>query len=143
MKAIIVYHTATGNTRAIANKMKEILEKHEHDCEIFRDKSIKKEIKTNPQYFKSYDLICLGSCTHGSQPAIKFKSFIKNIRNQDLKDKSLVCFSSSGGAEVWKETCNKIKEELPEMNHIGNFGCSLKNYDSTIRNFEELVKKLK
>ena len=142
MKAIIIYHTLTGNTSTIANKMKEILVEYDHDCDIYRDKDIKDEVKTNPHYFDSYDLICLGSCTHGAQPAIKFKKFLKSIKNYDLKGKSLACFSTSGGVDVWKETCNKIKKIFPGMNHIGNFGCATKNYDSTIRSFEELVQTL-
>ena len=142
MKAIIIYHTATGNRRAIAIKMKEILEKYNHECNIYRDKNIKNEVKTNPQYFDSYNLICLGSCTHGGQSAIKFKKFIKSIQNYNFKGKSLLCFSSSGGPEVWNNTCNKIKDSFPEMTHIGNFGCMRKKNDSAIKQFEELVKNL-
>ena len=140
MKAIIIYNTATGNTRAIANKMKEILEKNNHECYIYRDKDIKNDVKTNPQFFDSYALICLGSCTHGAQPAISFKSFINNIKSYDLRGKYLACFSSSGGPGIWNVTCNTIKSNFPDMNHIGNFGCSLRNYDSTIKSFEEQVK---
>lgn len=32
MKAIIIYNTTTGNTKAIAYKMKEVLEKYNHQC---------------------------------------------------------------------------------------------------------------
>ncbi|MHA2401032.1 MAG: flavodoxin family protein [Promethearchaeota archaeon] len=142
MKTIIIYNTATGNTRAIANKMKEVLEKYNHECDIYRDKDIQNEIKSNPHFFDSYTLVCLGSCTHGFQPAITFKKFIYIIKDYDLKGKSLVCFSSSGGQQWWKETCNKIKNSFPEMNHVGNFGCSLRRYDSTIKNFEEFVETL-
>jgi flavodoxin len=142
MRAIIIYNTATGNTRQIAIKMKEILENHNHTCDLYRDKEIKDEIKVNPQYFNSYDLFCLGSCTHGNKPAKSFIKFMSTMENYDLVGKSLVCFSSSLGPEGWQETCKEIKEKFPDMNHIGNFGCVSKNYNSTIRNFEELVKKL-
>lgn len=40
MKTIIIYHTTTSNTKAIADKMKEILEKYNHECDIYRDKDI-------------------------------------------------------------------------------------------------------
>ncbi|MFX0076868.1 MAG: flavodoxin family protein [Candidatus Hermodarchaeota archaeon] len=143
MKTIIIYNTTTGNTKAIANKMKDILEKYNHKCEVFRDKEIKNDIQSNPQYFNFYGLICLGSCTHGGQPAISFMSFINSIKSYDLEGKDLVCFSSSGIPGIWKATCNKIMKSLPEMNHIGNFGCSFKNYDSTMKEFEELVKIIK
>ena len=140
MKAIIIYNTATGNTRAIANKMKEILIRYNHDCEIYRDSDISTRVRNNPHYFDPYDLICLGSCTHAFQPAFSFKTFIQKIKRYDLRDKQLICFSSSGAPGVWEGTCNVIKKEFHSMKHIGNFGCSLRNYDSTIRNFEELVK---
>ena len=142
MKAIIIYNTATGNTRAIARKMREILIKYNHQCDIYRDSDIKNQVRNNPRYFDPYDLICLGSCTHGFQPAISFKALIQNIKHHDLKDKFLVCFSSSGAPGVWEGTCNSIKSNFPTMKHKGNFGCSLRNYASTIRNFEELVKNL-
>jgi flavodoxin len=143
MKTIIIYNTMTGNTKAIAKKMKEILEKYNHQCEVYRDKEIKNEIQAKPQYFDSYDLICLGSCTHGGQPAISFKSFINSIKTYDLGGKSLICFSSSGFPSIWKGTCNNIKNSFPEMNHVGNFGCSFKSYDSTMKDFEDLVKNIK
>ncbi len=143
MKSIIVYNTATGHTRLIASKMKEVLEKHHHECIVYRDKAIKNIVKANPHYFEPYDLICFGSCTHGGSPAISFKKFLRSIKGYDLKDKSLVCFSSSAGPDIWKQTCNEIKNAFPEMNHVGNFGCQSKNLDSTINNFEELVKSIK
>ena len=142
MKVIIVYNTATGKTRTIANKMKEILERYDHTCDIYRDKEIKKEVITNPQYFDSYDLLYLGSCTHGGQPAVTFNRFVRSIEKHDLKGKSLVCFSSSGGPDTWKGTCNKIKSNFPEMNHVGNFGGRTKKYDSSFKDFEVRVKTL-
>lgn len=143
MRAIIIYNTATGNTKAIAYRMREILEKYNHKCDIYRDKDIYNAVKNNSHYFDSYNILCLGSCTHGFQPAISFKTFIQNFKHYDLKGKSLACFSTSGGPGFWEGTCNTIKNNFPTMNHIGNFGCSLRNYASTIKNFEELVKTLK
>ena len=64
MKAIIIYNTMTGNTKAIANSMKKIFEKYNHECDIYRDKEIRNDVEKNPQYFESYDILCLGSCTH-------------------------------------------------------------------------------
>lgn len=142
MNAIIIYNTITGNTRKIADKMKEILEKYNHECTIFRDKEIKKDIKENSQYFNPYDLILLGSCTHGAKPATSFNKFINIIKNYTLDKKYLICFSSSGGPEVWKDTCKEIQKNFPEMHHLGNFGCAFKKFDSTIKDFEELVKGL-
>lgn len=142
MRVIIIYYTATGNTGQIAKKMREILENHNHKCDLYRDKEIKDKVKADSQYFDLYDLICLGSCTHGNKPAKSFNKFMSTIENYDLAGKSLVCFSSSLGPEGWKETCKEIKEKFPDMDHIGNFGCVSKNYNSSISSFEELVKSL-
>jgi flavodoxin len=142
MKAIIIYNTATGNTRAIARKMRETLVKYHHECDIYRDSDVKHQVRNNPQYFDRYELICLGSCTHALQPAVSFKAFIQIFKRYDLKGKFLVCFSSSGAPGVWEGTCDTIRKNFSTMNHLGNFGCSLRNYSSTIRNFEEVVKKL-
>ena len=119
MKAIIVYNTATGHTRFIADRMKEILEKYKHECVVHRDKSIKNEVSVNQHYFDAYNLICLGSCTHGSSPASSFKKFLQSIKNYDLKEKSLICFSSSASPNDWKHTCDTIKKFFPDTRHIG------------------------
>lgn len=127
MKAIIIYNTVTGNTRAIAAKMKEILGKYNHACELHRDKEIKRDVKNDRHYFDSFELILLGSCTHGAKPALSFNKFIQIIKNYDLGGKDLICFSSSGGQDVWKETCEEIRKQFSETNRIGSIGCARKN----------------
>jgi len=42
MKAIVIYNTRSGNTQELAEKMKKVLEKNNHESEIYRDKEIKK-----------------------------------------------------------------------------------------------------
>jgi flavodoxin len=142
MKAIIIYNTMTGNTRLIATKMKKVLEKYSHECHLFRDNEIQTEVKKNSMFFNDYELLCLGSCTHGGSPAISFNSFMKSFINYDLDGKSLICFSSSGFPNIWKNTCNKIKVNFPHLKHIGNFGCTLRKINPAIKNFENIIKGL-
>ena len=120
MRTIIIYDTATGNTRAIANKMKEVLEKYNHECDIYRDKDIQNEIKSNPHYFDSYTLVCLGSCTHGFQPAITFKKFINIIKDYDLKGDfditiDLVYKKGRKPNSIRLENNPAVKEELQKL----------------------------
>ena len=132
----------TGNTKAIARKMNEIFEKYKHECDIHRDKEIRKEVEKNSNYFENYDILCLGSCTHGASPAISFNTFMNSFINYNLDSKSLICFSSSGFPNVWKNTCKNITEKFPKMNHLGNFGCTLRKIDTMMKSFEDLIKGL-
>ena len=142
MKSIIIYNTRSGNTEELGNKMKDILEKYGHECDIYRDKNIKVQIKKQQDFFNSYDLVCFGSCTHFWAPAIMFKLFLKIIRKQNLKNKKLICFASSGDIKSWVKTCKKIQKKFTQLEHIGNIGCSYRENEETIKNFDEIIKNL-
>ncbi|MFX0071825.1 MAG: flavodoxin family protein [Candidatus Hermodarchaeota archaeon] len=142
MKSIIIYNTMSGNTEELANKMKDILEKNGHQVDIFRDKEIKSQIKEQENYFKPYDLLILGSCTHAGAPAMSFKSVVKLIGKKNLENKKLICFGTSGSPTMWKKTCKSIKKRVPELEHIGDVGCSMRENEEAVKNFEELIKKL-
>lgn len=141
MKALIIYNTMSGNTEDLANKMKSILEKYNHECDKFRDKNIKLQVKENSNFFDSYNLICLGSCTHAFAPAISFKRFLKKIPRENLANKKLICFATSGNKNAWKTTCKKIQKKIPELEHIGNIGCIEKENDDAVSALEDLMKK--
>jgi len=73
MKAVVIYNTRSGNTKELGGKLKEVLEKYNHECDIFRDK----EIKKTPEVVKDYDFLCVGSPVHAGGPAIfPFRDFI-------------------------------------------------------------------
>jgi flavorubredoxin len=142
MKAIIIYNTMSGNTEELANKMKLTLEKYNHTVDIYRDKNVKDKIKRERDFLKPYDLLCLGSCTHAKTAAFSFKKFLKIVAKQNLENKKLICFGTSGGANVWKKTCESIENKLPQLEHIGNIGCLEKENEDAVREFEEIIKKL-
>lgn len=132
MKAIVVYNTITGNTEDLADKIKNVLEQYEYQCEIFRDDKIYLNVRNNLDFFNSYDLLCLGSCTHALSPALSFQTFIRRIKKHKLKNKKLLCFATSATPNSWEITCKKIREMLPELNHIGNIGCTQRNNENAI-----------
>jgi len=142
MKSIIIYNTRSGNTEELANKMKDILQKNGHEADIYRDKDIKSQIQNNEKFFDSYDLLVFGSCTHAMAPARSFKSLLKVIKKQNIQNKKLICFGTSGGSDLWKKACKGIQKRFPQLDHIGDIGCVERDNDGAMKEFEELVKKI-
>ncbi len=140
MKSIIIYNTRSGNTKLFGEKMKEILEKNGHECQIFRDK----QVKSNPKVVEPFDLLCLGTAIHAGGPAFfPFRGFIKKISQLNLMNKKLICFATSGDVKMWKHGCDWIKKKLPKLEHVANVGCVKKENSQAIADFENAVKKLK
>jgi len=142
MMAVIVYNTTTGNTEDLAYKIKNLLEKFGHQCEIFRDDKIYLKVRNNLDFFKPYDIICLGSCTHALSPALSFQTFLRRVKKHKLKDKKLLCFATSATPNSWEITCKKVQEMFPELNHIGNIGCTQRNNENAIENFKLILNNL-
>ena len=139
MKAIIIYNTRSGNTKELAEKMGDIFEKYGHECDVFRDKKIKK----TPNIVEDYDVLTVGSPVHVWGPAFfPFRGLLKKIRKLNIESKKLICFSTSGGKNAWKRVCNSIKKRLPNFDHIGSVGCVKRKNDEAIRSFDEIVKKI-
>ena len=145
MKSIIIYNSTTGNTEDLAYKIKRLLEQYEYQCEIYRDDKIYLKVRNDLDFFRSFDLICLGSCTHALSPALSFQTFLRRVKKHKLKDKKLLCFATSATPNSWEITCKKIQEMFPELNHIGNIGCIQRNNENEIKNckliFDNLKKK--
>lgn len=135
MKVILIYNTKSGNTQVLAEKMKEILEKNGHECEIYRDKQIKKKLNI----IEKFDLLCLGSCVHIGGPAFSFRGFLKKISKLNLKEKKLICFATAGDPQYLESTYNFIKKKLPQLENIGNFGCVERENKNALEDFENAV----
>lgn len=142
MKSIIVYNTMTGNTEDLAYKMKEALESYGHQYDIYRDDKIYLNVRNDLEFFRSYDLICFGSCTHALSPAISFQTFLRRVKKHKLKDKKLLCFATSATPNSWEITCKKIHQMFPELNHIGNIGCTQRNNENAIESFKLILNNL-
>lgn len=142
MKTIIIFHSKSGNTEELANKMKDVLGKSNHECEVHQAKSIKNQLINEEGFLNSYDLLCLGSCVHANSPAMGFKKTLKKMHKDSLKGKKLICFSTAGSPNTWEKTCTKIQKLVPQCEHTGNVGCKKRENQSAIKSFEEIVKKL-
>lgn len=143
MKTIIIYNTRSGNTELLAKKMKEILEKYGHECQIFRDKAIKSKIKSQPNFCESYELICLGSPVHAAGPAFSFRKFLKTLSKLNLREKKLIIFATSGSPNMWKTTCEKIQKKIPNTKSLGIVGCIRRENESAIKDFDAIITNLK
>ena len=144
MKSIIIYNTRSGNTELLGTKMKEILEKYGHECDLYRDKNIKTQILTQNDFLSPYNLLCIGSCVHGNAPAFfPFRKIMKKIATLDLTNKKMIVFATSGGPKGWIKTCGIIRKKLPNINPIANIGCEKKENKEALKNFDNIIKNLK
>lgn len=141
MKGIIIYNTKSGNTELLGNKMKEILEKSGHEIDIIRDKKIKPQIESDPDFLEPYDLICLGSCTHFLGPAFSFRKILKKVNKLNIDGKKLISFATSGHGQG-KGANKKIKKKMSKLEHLGKIGCNKLENENALKAFEEIVKKL-
>ena len=142
MKSLIIFSSMSGNTEELGNKMKEVLEKYNHEVDIVRDKKFKTKLKENEDFLEQYELLCVGSCTHANNASSGTKRVTKTIAEKKLENKKLLCFGTSGGPMAWQNACKDIQEALPDFEHVGDIGCSERKNEDTIKDFEDLVKNL-
>jgi flavorubredoxin len=87
MNALIVYWSSTGNTKKVAEAIKECLE----------EESVNVTIKTPSQAEKEdlfeYDLICFGAPVHSWLPAEPIFNYVK-MKRQEAREKGLEKLSS-------------------------------------------------
>ena len=144
MKCIIIYNTRSGNTELLGNEMCKILKKYNHECVIFRDKNVQEDILNQENYFKSYELLCLGSPVHFLGPAFRqFRKLIKKIAPLDLKDKKFIFFGTYGKPKSWKTTITKIQKRMVNINYYGNVGCIKRKNEEALQNFEQIIKNIR
>jgi len=66
-KAVIVYASWTGHTQKIAMRFKQVFDKYEWECDVFKIE-YKTDLNNLPFNFDNYDLICIGSPVIGKRP---------------------------------------------------------------------------
>ena len=130
MKSLIVYYSFSGNTRKVAEVLKEVLSK-KGEVNIFRleaeDESnnffiqcirafIKKRarIKQAPQDTAGYDLICIGTPVWAFNFTPALRTFFSEVK---LTGKKIALFCCSGGGKG--KTLEKMKEELAGNTFLG------------------------
>jgi len=122
-KTLIVYYSNSGNTKAVANVLKQILKCDIREIEAdkeYKQKNIlalknlvQEQImsgyipKTNKIDISGYDVIFVGSPVWKSHISLPVKSF---ILNSDFKNKTIIPFYTFGG----KADKNRLNDEIKE-----------------------------
>ena len=112
-KALIVYSTWAGSTRAIAERMAETIRQNSHQATVL---SAKEEIDVN-----AFDLIIIGSSIHAGRTIGSFRKFIR--RNlKDLCNHPVALFVSC--ANLMNDNDQTRKETLAWLDSaIKPFSC--------------------
>ena len=131
MKTLVVYFSATGNTKAAAQKLaKEFkADLYEITPEVpytdadldwrdktsrstieMRDKSSRPAIKGRCENIADYDVVWIGFPVWWYTAPTIINTFIEA---HDLSDKTLNVFATSGGSDV-KDSYNDLKEAYPQ-----------------------------
>jgi len=126
MKSLIVYYSYSGNTKRVAEALKEaLLEKGEVD--IFRlepeDESDnffmqsmraftgkRAVIKEAPFDVKGYNLVCIGAPVWAFAPAPAFNAYVEGIKN--LQGKDALPFVTYGSGIGMKKCLATMKQQL-------------------------------
>ena len=116
MKAIIIYESSFGNTKKVAEKIKENL------GHIDKIETIIKSVKeVDPMDVLNYDLILFGSPNHMGGPTRGIKKFIDKLENIDLKEKKVATFDTYVRKNVNKAVRKmerRINEKIPSAELI-------------------------
>jgi len=123
IKAIIVYDTKYGNTKLVAEKIKEGM------VEVGGIEVAISDVKdTDPKQAADYDAILIGSPTHFGGPVRGINKFIDSLGKLDLKAKCAAVFDTYLGEDFEKSVKKmekRISEKVPRLKLITT-GLSIK-----------------
>jgi len=85
MNSIIIYDSAFGNTKKIADSMSEGLPGRVKLAQVG---------EVNSESLKEFDLIIIGSPTQGGRPTAAVSKFVREIPQQFLKDVAVAAFDT-------------------------------------------------
>ncbi len=136
LKAIIIYHTQTGNTKLLAEKIKKRLDSLSIATDIYQDMNFK-----DIDNIKNFDIIGLGSPTYYFQIAKNFKELLQKITDFNLGEKKLIAFgtgsSKSGPTKICKIIANIMKPT--GIQTIARIGCIKKPNDEIDSKIEQVL----
>lgn len=120
MKAVIVYHTRSGNTKLLAEKIKDRLESLNITVEVYQDINFK-----NFDSIKAFDIIGCGSPTHYYNIAKEFREILLKIADFNLRGKKLIVFATGSTKNGPSKICKDITKILSptEIQVITKIGC--------------------
>ena len=159
LKKIILIHQAKSDiTEVIAKRMKEIIEKYEHNCQIYQDKEIKKYLKSQSDFFQSYDIICLifvKPVLTLSMPPHRFLKIIRKLKIVKIdKKKKVIGFALARHNKIFVNKYNipeeaednffrKFLNKTASAGHIYHIGCVKRESEIALKDFDNLIRNLK
>ncbi len=84
MKTLVIYDSNFGNTEKVSQKVAEGV-----------SAEAKKITDVNPERLEDFEMVIVGSPTHGGRPSQQMKSFLDKIPSNSLKGKKSACFDTS------------------------------------------------
>lgn len=153
MRTLIVYYSYTGNTKKVAQALKEVLSRRAEvdifglepedesnnffiQCvRAFRNK--RALLKRPPLDAAGYDLVCIGTPVWVFAPAPAVNSYIDGLKN--IRGKDVICFITYGSGVGVGRCLNIIKTRLKEKGAFKLF--SFKIQELKI-NDEDFVRKV-
>lgn len=156
-KVLVTYFSATGTTRTLAEELAaatgaDIFEiegvqpysdadvdfrnRESRSVKEMADKSIRPEIKSKPKKINRYDVVYIGFPIWGNAAPNIIYTFIEQ---NDLKDKRVITFSTSGSSEL-SNSHRLLKEQYPGLNWVE--GVTLKR-NPTPEDRQNVINKLK
>ena len=116
MKTIIIYESNFGNTKKVAEKIRENLNL------IEKNETIIKTVKeVDPIEILNFDLILFGSPNHMGGPTRGIRKFIDKLEKVDLKGKKIATFDTYVRKNINKAVRKmerRIKEKIPNIEVI-------------------------
>jgi len=116
VKTIIIYESNFGNTKKVAEKIRENLNL------IEKNETIIKTVKeVDPIEILNFDLILFGSPNHMGGPTRGIRKFIDKLEKVDLKGKKIATFDTYVRKNINKAVRKmerRIKEKIPNIEVI-------------------------
>lgn len=135
-KAVIIYHTRSGNTKLLAEKIVKRLKSLNMTVEMYQDIDFK-----NIDSIKDFNIIGLGSPTHYYNIAKEFREFLLKITNFNLIGKKLIAFATGSTKNGPSKICNDITKILSPtgVDAMIKIGCIKKPTDEIDSKIEKAI----
>ena len=101
MKGIVVYDTAYGNTKKIAETMAETLKESGIEVDLFDVKNVKKLSA------KDYDFLVLGSPTRFGTMSFAIRGFLGKVKTEEWMSKPFAAFDTENPENIEKARAEK------------------------------------
>jgi flavodoxin len=128
MKACILYFSQIGNTKKFAEAISESLK----TSALFDISS------SEPSEFNDYDVLIIGTPTHGFRPSVEALAFVEGLPEGDGRRTVLFCT-----CRLWKgSTFKKLEKVLKNKNYKNVLCVAVKKKDFTKEDFLKPAEKI-